>query len=220
MPGVSIDPAADTLTAALGRYDIDLPEDQVEQLDRYVRLLWDWNEKLNLTRHLTFEKFVSRDVVDTLAFSQTLVESEDVLDVGSGGGVPGIPLAIVRPDMSVSLCDSVAKKARAIEQIVHALGLSIPVHAARVQDVLADHVFDTFTVRAVAPLEKLLTWLEPHWGAFRRLLVLKGPAWIEERRIARERGLMAGLQLRKVLTYPLPGTTSESVLLEIKPKGG
>jgi 16S rRNA (guanine527-N7)-methyltransferase len=220
MSGVSVDPAADTLNAALARYDIDLPEDQVELLDRYVRLLWEWNEKLNLTRHLTFEKFVSRDVVDTLAFSQALAASEDVLDVGTGGGVPGIPLAIVRPDMSVSLCDSVAKKARAAEQIVHALGLSVPVHAARAQDVLADHVFDTLTARAVAPLEKLLTWLEPHWGAFRRLLVLKGPAWIEERRVARERGLMAGLQLRKALTYPLPGTTSESVLLEIKPKGG
>lgn len=212
--------SADTLAAALARHAIDLPADRVELLDRYAQLLWEWNEKLNLTRHTNYEKFVARDVVDSLAFSQTLTAGEDVLDVGTGGGVPGIVLAIVRPDVSISLCDSVGKKARTVEQIVHGLGLSIPVHAARVQDVLEEHVFDTLTVRAVAPLGKLLNWVESRWSSFRRLLVLKGPAWVEERHAAREAGQMAELQLRKLLSYPLPGTTSESVLLEIRPKGG
>lgn len=209
-------PAADTLAAALARHGIELPAEQIELLDRYRRLLWDWNEKLNLTRHTTMDKFVGRDVVDSLAFGRFLTEGEDVLDVGSGGGVPGIVLAILRPDLSVSLCDSVGKRARVAADIVRQLDLNVPVHHAAVQDLLADNVYDSLLVRAVAPLTKLLTWLAPHWGAFRRLLVLKGPAWVEERKDARERGLFADLQLRKLHGYPLAGTDSESVLLEIK----
>ena len=61
---------------------------------------------------------------------------EKVLDVGTGGGVPGIVLAIVRPDLEVALCDSVAKKAKAAAEIVAELGLKVPVHHAPVQEVL------------------------------------------------------------------------------------
>ena len=89
----------DTLAAALGRHGITLPDDQLALLDRYLRLLWEWNEKINLTRHTDFEKFVSRDVVDSLAFAAPCAEGERVLDVGTGGGVPGVILAIVRPDL-------------------------------------------------------------------------------------------------------------------------
>jgi 16S rRNA (guanine527-N7)-methyltransferase len=208
----------ESFCTALARYDIHLPAEQVEQLGRYCRALWDLNEKINLTRHTTYEKFVSRDLIDSLAFSQAIAEGEDVLDVGTGGGVPGIVLAIVRPDVSVSLCDSVGKKARAVAGIVKQLDLKIPVHAMRVQDLLEDQFYDTLLVRAVAPLPKLLHWLSGHWGSFRRLLVLKGPAWIEERREAREKGLLNRHQLRKLASYPLAGTHSESVLLEIRPK--
>lgn len=219
MPSDPTHSSDDSLSAALKRHGIELPADQVDLLDRYCRLLWDWNEKINLTRHTSYEKFVSRDVVDSLAFSQQLAEGEDVLDVGTGGGVPGIVLAIVRPDLSVSLCDSVGKKARVAQRIVQDLGLKqVPVHAARVQDVLKEQFYDTLLVRAVAPLPKLLTWLKEDWGAFRRLLVIKGPAWVEERRAAREKGLMKHLQLRRLASYPLAGTESESVLLEIKPR--
>ena len=213
-------PTDDTLAAALARHAIELPAEQVEMLDHYRQLLWDWNEKLNLTRHTTLDKFVGRDVVDTLAFSRFLDQAEDVLDVGTGGGVPGIVLAILRPDLSVSLCDSVGKRARVAADIVRQLDLDIPVHHSPVQDLLEENIYDTLLVRAVAPLSKLLTWLAPHWGAFRRLLVLKGPAWVEERQQARERGQFADLQLRKLHSYPLAGSESESVLLEIKLKQG
>jgi 16S rRNA (guanine527-N7)-methyltransferase len=73
------------------------------------------------------------------------------------------------------------------------------------------------TVRAVAPLAKLLRWFKPHWKSFGRMLVLKGPAWIEERGEARHLGLLKNLALRKLKTYPLPDTCSESVLLSICP---
>lgn len=210
----------ETLATALARHGISLPADQVAQLDRYCRLLWEWNEKLNLTRHTTYEKFAARDMVDALAFSRQLEQGEDILDFGTGGGVPGIVLAIVRPELSVSLCDSVGKKARVVEQIVKDLGLSVPVHHEPGQNLLEAGAYDTVVSRAVAPLAKLLTWLAPHWNSFRRLLVIKGPAWVDERTEARQRGLFRGLQLRKLEEYSLPGADHPSVVLEIKPQEG
>ena len=89
-----------------------------------------------------------------------------MLDVGSGGGVPGVVLAIVRPDLSITLSDSVGKKAKVLEDIVARLGLKTPVFHGPAQEALAKNRFDTLTVRAVAPLKKLLEWFKPHWNAF------------------------------------------------------
>ncbi len=205
----------DSLAAALARHQIELPDDQIALLDRYCQALWDWNSKLNLTRHTDYEKFVARDVVDSLAFASHLGESEAILDVGTGGGVPGVVLAIVRPDLRVSLCESVGKKARAVADIVAQLKVDVPVYPENVQQVLQAWRGDTLVMRAVARLRKILTWLEPHWGAFHRVLLVKGPAWVEERGEARHHGQMQDLELRKLTSYPLPGTESESVLLQI-----
>jgi 16S rRNA (guanine527-N7)-methyltransferase len=200
-------PASDaTLATTLAHHHIDLPDEVVAQLDRYARALWEWNAKINLTRHTTYDKFVSRDLADSLWLEKFLDAGERVLDVGTGGGVPGVLLAILRPDLEVSLCDSVAKKARVVASIVEELKLPIRVHHAAAQDVLQNHHFDTLVVRAVAPLAKLLTWVNPHWDAFHQLLVI------------RQKGLMNELSLRKLAAYPLPGTESESVLLAIRPR--
>lgn len=188
---------------------------QIELLDRYRQLLWSWNEKMNLTRHTTLEKFVTRDVVDCLQLAGLMELGERVLDVGTGGGVPGVVLAILRPDLSVSLAESTGKKARAVEAMVADLGLEIPVYACRAEDVLEITTFDTLVARALASLEKVLTWLRPHWDAFDRLLLIKGPAWVDERGQARHRGLLHGLELRKAATYQTPRSGAESVILKI-----
>lgn len=209
---------ADTLSQALSEHSIELPAEQVAMLEKYAVHLWDWNEKINLTRHTTWDKFVSRDLVDSLWLEKFLDAGERVLDVGTGGGVPGIVLAILRPDLEVSLCESVAKKARVAEDLVRHLELPIQVYHAAAQDVLKTHPFDTLVARAVAPIPKILTWVEPHWDAFKQLLLIKGPAWLEERGDARHKGLLNDLSLRKLASYPMPGTESESVVLAIRPK--
>jgi len=209
----------ETLADALARHEIELPPDRIAALQQYCELLWEWNSKLNLTRHTDYEKFVARDLVDSLAFSEALGESERVLDVGTGGGVPGIVLAIVRPDLAVSLCDSVGKKARAVADMVGQLQLEVPVYPENIQQVLAAWRGDTLLFRAVARMRKILTWVKPHWGSFDRLLLVKGPAWVDERGEARHHGLLKNLELRKLKSYPLPDTDSESVLLQIKRRG-
>ncbi len=208
-----------TLAGALEELDIELPDQQVAMLERYCRLLWEWNEKLNLTRHLDYRTFAARDVVDSLAFARALQPGERVLDVGTGGGVPGIVVAITRPDLAVELCESIGKKARAVEDIVHGLGLSAPVHHARAEDLLAaGRSYDTLVIRAVARLDKLLTWFRPYRGRFGRMLVLKGPAWVEERKACRERQLLRDLELRRIDAYATPGTQAQSVLLQLTRK--
>jgi 16S rRNA (guanine527-N7)-methyltransferase len=214
-PAANLDPKPQALSKLLAAIGLELIPDQIEQLDLYRRLLWSWNERLNLTRHTTLEKFVYRDVFDTQQFSLLIERGERVLDVGTGGGVPGVVLAILRPDLTISLCESTQKKARAVEAIVREMDLATPVFATRAEEVLSVATFDTLLARALAPLHKILTWLAPHWDCFDRLLLVKGPAWVEERAEARHRGLLHGLDLRKAASYQTPGTGAESVILSI-----
>ncbi len=211
--------SCDTLEAAVRHYQLEVPETALAPLERYCRLLWDWNEKLNLTRHTDFDKFVSRDLLDSLELNRLLAPHEEVLDVGTGGGVPGVVLAILRPDLEISLSESVGKKARAVEDIVRRLELPVAVHAERAEKILADLRFDTLVARAVGPLWKICHWFAPHWQDFGRLLAIKGPGWVEERKAARERRLLAGVELRRVAVYRMPGTDSDSVILRLRARG-
>jgi 16S rRNA (guanine527-N7)-methyltransferase len=216
MPAGHIPSQVAELKEQLAAQKIPMADNQVEKLDLYRRLLWSWNERMNLTRHTTLEKFVGRDVVDSFELSKLLEQGERVLDVGTGGGVPGIAIAILRPDLVVNACDSTQKKARAVEAMVAELGLSVRVYPNRAEEVLEITTFDTLVARALAPLAKVLGWLEPRWDAFDRLLLIKGRAWVDERSEARQLGLMRGLQLRKAATYESPGSGAESVILSVQ----
>ena len=207
-------PASGSLAEAIDRLGLSIPADTVDKLSAYCRVLWEWNAKINLTRHTDYDLFARRDLVDSLQLSNLLSEGEDVLDVGSGGGVPGVPLAILRPDLNVSLCDSMSKKSRVLQDIVGRLDLPVAVHAIRVQTVLEDLRYHSLIARAVGSIARLLSWLKDHWINFDRLLAIKGPRWVEERGEARHRGLLAGIQISKAAAYPMPGTESESVILQ------
>lgn len=209
-------PPSRTLQEAGERLGFDLPDAIYAQLEAYCGQLWSWNEKINLTRHTDFDLFARRDLLDSLRLAELLEAQEEILDVGTGGGVPGIPLAILRPDVSVSLCDSVLKKSRVVSEIVRQLDLPIAVHECRVQDVLEDLRFSSLVTRAVGNISQLLGWLDDYWIAFDRLLAIKGPRWVEERGVAKQRGLLNGVELRRLAAYNMPGTPSESVILQFR----
>lgn len=208
-----------TLTEAVRAHGLEIDDALLGPLDAYREQLWSWNEKLNLTRHTTLEKFVARDLYDTLQLSALLGEGERVLDIGTGGGVPGLPLAVLRPDLDVSVCESVAKKTRVLEAMVGELGLPVTVHGERAEQVLdpagGGQSFDTLIARAVAPLWKFMRWLRPHPEQWGRLLLIKGPSWVEERGEARHRGLMRGYRLGRAAEYTTPGSEAVSTVLSV-----
>ena len=218
-PAESVSPVGDTLPAALARHSIVLADRELRLIESYCRLLWEWNTKLNLTRHSDFERFVGRDLRDTIEVAKLLRHNEEVLDVGTGGGVPGLVLAILRPDLRVTLCDSVAKKVRAVESMAEELKVPVEAIVTRAEEQLDDARYDALLLRAVGPLPKILRWFKPHWGSIGRLLIFKGPKWIEERYEARRQGLLNDLELRKAAEYPMLGTDSSSVILKIWRKG-
>jgi 16S rRNA (guanine527-N7)-methyltransferase len=208
----------ESLQTALKKYSLEIESPQAEMLERYCQLLWDWNEKINLTRHTDFDMFVRRDLLDTIHLAGHLAEGQEVLDLGTGGGVPGIVLAILRPDLSVSLCDGVAKKANAVKTIVGDLGLPVAVYPLRVQSILEDLRFHTIVTRATGSISQLMNWLSNSWTQFDQLLAIKGPRWVQERADARHRGLLANVDLRCLETYPMPETESVSTILSFTRK--
>jgi 16S rRNA (guanine527-N7)-methyltransferase len=207
--------------AACARIGVEVPAGSKPRLVAYAASLWSWNERLNLTRHTDAETFVARDVGDAAAIAPHLAAGERVLDVGTGGGVPGVILAILRPDLRVELCDSVGKKARAVAEIVKAAGIEVPVHAGAAQQLVAARAsgatrFDTLVVRAVAPLGKLLGWFEPIAAAYGRMLVVKGPRWEEEKASARLEGRGKKVTIRRIASWRTAGRDHDSVLLEVR----
>ncbi|PAY18603.1 16S rRNA (guanine(527)-N(7))-methyltransferase RsmG [Rhodopirellula sp. SM50] len=213
-----LDPDFET---ALKNHAVELDGDVAARLQAYAEAMWSWNEKLNLTRHTTWELFVGRDLRDCLQLAPILDPGEEVLDLGSGNGVPGIPLAILRPDIDVSLAESVAKRASVLGELIADLDLPVPVYSARGEDLLEDFRFSSLVCRAVGSISKLCRWIEPHWSNVDRMLLIKGPKWIEERGEARHQGLMGNLQLRKVASYPLGDETDEEqgAIVQIWPRG-
>jgi 16S rRNA (guanine527-N7)-methyltransferase len=208
------------IAAECDRLGLEVAPAAVPRIAAYAESLWRWNERLNLTRHTDVERFVSRDVADAVAIAPHLSAGERLLDVGTGGGVPGVLLAILRPDLSVELSESVGKRATAVESIIGEIDLRVPVHARPAQQIVAETRFDTLVVRAVAPLAKLLGWFEPLADRYGRILVIKGPRWEAEKGEARHRGLVKNVRIRRIAAWPLRGTDNESVLLEISRQTG
>lgn len=203
------------LQTTLNAHGISVPEDQAKKLAQYCRLLWDWNSRLNLTRHTDWEMFVARDLIDTIELAKHIPPDARIMDVGSGGGVPGIPLAILRPDVKVSLCDSVGKKAIALQDMVKSLGLKIQVHSDRAEAILKRYHFHFVTARAVASIAKMIGWFSNSWGAIGKLLLIKGPRWVDERSEADEAGLLKKVEVEPIASWSTPGRDGQSVLLRI-----
>ena len=212
---------AEAIRKEAQQLSLTLTEDVIPELAAYAKSLWSWNDRLNLTRHTDVQQFVQRDVIDTAAICPFMKTNERVLDVGTGGGVPGVVLAILRRDLTVELSDTSSKRIAALRSILDEIKLSLMIHHQPAQQIAHDmnsqgHPFDTLIIRAVAPLPKLLAWFEPISNVYGRLLLIKGPRWEAEKRDSRHRGFLKKVTARRIADWPIPGKDTQSVLLEIK----
>jgi 16S rRNA (guanine527-N7)-methyltransferase len=198
------------------QYGLQVTSQQAVILAAYLQRLQYWNQRLNLTRHDQPELFVTRDLLDSLRLVAHLPQGAKVLDVGSGGGVPGLIVAILRPDLTVSVCDSVGKKAAALQDIVSSLGLAVQVYGKRVQDVLPQQRIQIVTARAVGAIDKLLPWFDSLWAQGAEVLLIKGPRWQDELAEAQQSGTARGRRIERIASWHTAGRDCESVLLRIR----
>jgi len=141
------------LTHGLERMQIDVTDDQCDALVAYLELLVKWNKVINLTAVRNPTEMVRRHILDSLSVHEH-IDSNTLIDVGTGAGLPGIPLAILKPHMNVTLIDSVAKKTRFIQQVLTELKLSnATVLHNRVEEV--EMTAEVVIARAFAAPEKL-----------------------------------------------------------------
>lgn len=196
------------LADGLAAMRLSLPDYAQAQLVAYIELLAKWNRSYNLTAVRDPLEMVSRHLLDSLAVLP-YVHGEALADLGSGAGFPGIPLAIARPDLTVTLVESNGKKARFLREAARSLPLSnVVIKQRRVQEMSG--AFDCVTARAFASIEDMLTWGEHLLTKDGRWLALKGRVDADE---------IAGIPdtFRIVAVHPLavPGINGERNLVEL-----
>lgn len=162
-----------------------LSEAQLQALDRYLVLLADANTRMNLTRIVDTEQARVAHVGDALTLLAFIPQGQlKIVDVGSGGGVPGIPLGIALPDCQITLVESTQKKAMFLQNCAKELGLSnVTVLARRAEEVAATPMRETcdlVTARAVGELAFLVEWGIPLLKKGGKLLAMKGAKAQEE----------------------------------------
>lgn len=187
-------------------YGVDVSRETAERLDRFASLLLEWNQKLNLTAITDPQGVLIKHLLDSLTAAPYLPQGPfSLLDVGSGAGFPGIPLAILRPDAKVTLLESLQKKAKYLEQVCAELGLSVTVLNTRAElagkDAAFREGFDVVTARAVAALPTLCEYCLPLVKVGGRFLAMKGPDGEAEAQQAAK--ALAVLGAGKVQTHTL-----------------
>lgn len=202
------------IEAGLAALELSADPPTVDRLARFVDLLDRWNRVYNLTAVREPAEMVNRHLLDSLAVAPWL-HGLHIADVGSGAGLPGIPLALTHPALHFTLIDSNGKKTRFMTQTRAELALSnVTVVRARVEQYQPPRLFDCVLTRAFAPLDRLLTLTGHLCAPGGRLLALKGP----EARSELEQ-LPADWLLRGSHRLDIPGLDAERWLLHLKPVG-
>ena len=199
------------LRQGLAQMGVDLPPAAQEKLLAYAALLYKWNKTFSLTALREQDKAVSHHLLDSLAILPH-VPAGSLLDVGSGGGMPGIPLAIVHPELSVTLLDSNSKKTAFLRQAAIELALpNISVHCGRVEQYHPPVGYAAITSRAFAELVDFVSLSRHLLAVGGRWLAMKGVWPVEE--IAR---LPNDVSIENILRLQVPGVEGERHLAIMK----
>lgn len=200
------------LSRLLDEAGISLTDHQKNQLVAYVDMLHKWNKAYNLTSVRDPNEMLIRHILDSVVVAPHLVGSR-FIDVGTGPGLPGIPLSIVLPDAHFTLLDSLGKRIRFLRQVQHELGLTniTPVQS-RVEDFPAEPPFDGVISRAFASLNDMVSWCHHLPGQRGRFYALKGQLPDDE--IGQ---LPAEFAVDSVIKLRVPQLDGERHLVMIKP---
>ncbi len=201
---------ARTLEHGIAELNLNLPESAADRLGHYLALLQKWNQVYNLTAVRDPERMVVTHLLDSLA-AVPYLSAPRVLDVGSGGGMPGIPLAIACPDTTVVMLDANHKKTTFLRQAVIELGLgNADVVCDRVENYHPEHSFDVITARAFSDLAELVRLTSHLLAEGGRWSALKGVYPYEEIALLPET-----VRVEQVSTLKVPGLDAERHLITL-----
>jgi len=169
------------MTTVIQKYFPDLTEKQLRQFELLPDLYADWNEKINVISRKDIENIVEKHILHSLAIAKVVQfnAGTKILDVGTGGGFPGIPLAIMFPDCDFHLVDSIAKKIKVVSEISNAIGLT-NVRAEQARAETLNGKYDFIVSRAVTAFPEFLNWVKKNISKENRnehpngILYLKG----------------------------------------------
>ena len=199
-----------TLIAGAAQLGIELSERQATQLIRLLDELDDWNRRMNLTAIRERGAQITKHLLDSLSV-QPFLHGERVLDVGTGAGCPGLPLAIVNPQRRFTLLDSTAKKLKFIEHAAALLELpNVQTVHTRAENFRPPERFDIVVSRAVGPIEQFVKWAGHLCVGGGRLLAMKGRDPASE--LAK---LPSGWKLAAIHRLNVPALDEERHLVEI-----
>lgn len=202
------------LTRGATRLQIPLTEAQLDALMNYLGLLQKWNKAYNLTAIREPERMVNLHLLDSLAVHPFVQDADNIIDVGTGPGLPGIVLAIMNPHKSFTLLDSNGKKTRFLFQARTALNLSnVTIVNDRVEAYHPSEPFDMIVSRAFASLADMTGWcrhLRAENGSF---LAMKGQYPVDEIRAIEDE-----FQVAESDAIEVPGVDGERHLLRIIPR--
>ena len=191
---------------------LELNERQHEQLLDYLALLFKWNAVYNLTSVRDPMQMMTHHVLDSLAAVPAFEGASNVLDVGAGGGLPGMVLAIAKPAMKVAMIDTVHKKTAFLTQVKAELGLAnVTVYTMRVEQLQVSDKFDVITSRAFADLSDFVTWSGHVLAPGGQFIALKGTAPPEE-----QERLPTEWKVTQLQPLAVPGLDAERHLVFIQ----
>lgn len=198
------------IKSAVADYKINLSDSQLKMLEQYFDLLVEWNEKINLTAITDEQGVAVKHFADSLSLFNFVYipQGSSVIDVGTGAGFPGIVLKIARPDIKLTLLDSLKKRLNFLDEVLSALSLDAALIHSRAEDggqnIDLRECFDFTVSRAVARLNVLSEYCLPYTRIGGRFIALKGPDAQNEIEDAKRAIQIFGGKIVDIHSFSLP----------------
>jgi 16S rRNA (guanine527-N7)-methyltransferase len=194
--------------------NIPLPSAALPHFQVYYQELRTWNKKVNLTAITKEEETYIDHFIDSLVPEKFIPPGSSVIDLGSGGGFPGIPLKIVRPDIAVTLVDSSLKKTLFQRHVIRALGLNrIAAVHARTDELCPNRLYDVCIGRAFAPLVGFLSAAQALKAPNGIIIAMKGPNFSKELATVEHRLAEWDIPVKLIEKFVLPFTQKRRVII-------
>jgi 16S rRNA (guanine527-N7)-methyltransferase len=217
----------DLMSKSVEDVGLQLSKEQYEQFIDYMRILQEWNEKINLTAIVEDEEIIKKHFIDSIkAFKRNeFIEAKKLIDVGTGAGFPGLPIAIMKSNISVTLLDSLNKRINFLNTVINKVGLTnVTTIHSRAEDGARDtrlrEQFDIATSRAVANMSVLSELCLPYVKVGGSFIALKGPSVDEEIEESMNAIRILGGKLEKICEVKIEDTELKHNLVIVKKVNG